>query len=50
VFIWAEQEGRMLAQTIFSFVTASPEQAIAFIGLVIATIAFFVWVAYLVRS
>ncbi len=38
----------MLAHTIFSF-NASPEQAIAFIGFVIATIAFFIWVAYLVR-
>ena len=39
----------MLPHTIFSFANASPEQAIAFIGFVIATIAFFVWVAYLVR-
>jgi hypothetical protein len=37
----------MLANTAFSFSTASPEQAIAFIGGVIAHIAFFVWVPYL---
>jgi len=39
----------MLPDTVFSFANTSPEQAIAFIGFVIATIAFFVWVAYLVR-
>jgi hypothetical protein len=37
----------MLANTAFSFSTASPEQAIAFIGCAIAHIAFFSWVAYL---
>jgi hypothetical protein len=37
----------MLANTAFSFSTASPEQAIAFIGGAIAHIAFFSWVAYL---
>ena len=39
----------MLPHTVFSFANASPEQVIAFIGFVIATIAFFVWVVYLVR-
>ncbi len=39
----------MLVHTVFSFVNVSPEQAIAFIGFVIATICFFIWVAYLVR-
>lgn len=39
----------MLPDTVFSFVHGSPEQAIAFIGFVIATVAFFIWVAYLVR-
>jgi hypothetical protein len=40
----------MLANTVFSFSTASPEQAIAFLGGVIAHIAFFAWVAYLAFS
>jgi hypothetical protein len=49
VFISAEQEGRMLAHTAFSFAGASPYQVIAFVGGAIAHIAFFVWVVYLVR-
>jgi hypothetical protein len=49
VFISAEQEGRMLAHTAFSFAGASPYQVIAYIGGAIAHIAFFVWVVYLVR-
>ncbi len=40
----------MLKDTVFSFAHASPEQAIAFIGFVLFTIGFFVWVAYLVRA
>ena len=41
----------MLAHTVFSFATdTSPEQALAFIGIAIAHIAFFVWVLYLVRA
>ncbi len=39
----------MLPHTAFSFADASPDQAIAFIGFGIADIAFFIWVAYLVR-
>jgi hypothetical protein len=39
----------MLENTVFSFANASPYQTIAFIGGAIAHIAFFVWVAYLVR-
>jgi len=39
----------MLAHTVFSFVNASPEQALAFIGIGISQIAFVVWVIYLVR-
>jgi hypothetical protein len=39
----------MLAHTIFSFANASPEQALAFTGIGVASIAFFIWVAYLVR-
>jgi hypothetical protein len=50
VFISAEQEGRMLADTAFSFAGASPYQVIAFIGGAISHIAFFVWVVYLVRA
>ena len=41
------KEIAMLEHTAFSFATASPEQAIAFIGGAIAHIAFFAWVAYL---
>lgn len=39
----------MLEDTVFSFANASPYQTIAFIGGAIATVTFFVWVAYLVR-
>jgi hypothetical protein len=39
----------MLKDTVFSLAHGSPEQTIAFIGFAIFTIAFFVWVAYLVR-
>jgi hypothetical protein len=40
----------MLAQTAFSLAEASPSQMIAFFGGAVVTIAFFVWVAYLVRE
>jgi hypothetical protein len=40
----------MLANKIFSLASASPEQVIAFVGFAIFTIAFFIWVAYLVRA
>jgi hypothetical protein len=40
----------MLAQTAFSLAEASPSQVIAFFGGGVVTIAFFVWVAYLVRE
>ncbi len=39
----------MLQHTAFSFSTASPQQVAAFLGVVAITIAFFVWVAYLVK-
>ena len=39
----------MLDNTVFSMVDASGIQILAFIGFGIATIAFFIWVAYLVR-
>jgi len=39
----------MLSDTAFSLANASPEQIVAFIGFVIFTIGFFVWVALLVR-
>ena len=39
----------MLAHTVFSFANASPEQTLAFIGIVIADIAFLIWIAFLVR-
>jgi hypothetical protein len=39
----------MLAQTAFSLDQASTSQIIAFFGGALLTIAFFVWVAYLVR-
>lgn len=39
----------MLAQTTFSLDQASASQIIAFFGGALLTIAFFVWVAYLVR-
>jgi hypothetical protein len=40
----------MLAHTAFSLGQASPSQIIAFFGGAAVTIAFFVWVAYLVRQ
>jgi hypothetical protein len=40
----------MLQNTVFSLVDAGPIQVVAFVGFAIATIAFFVWVAYLVRE
>jgi hypothetical protein len=40
----------MLANKVFSFANASPEQFVAFVGFAIVTIAFFVWVAYLIRA
>jgi hypothetical protein len=40
----------MLPHTVFSLAQASPSQIIAFFGGAVATIAFFVWVAYLVRQ
>ncbi len=40
----------MLENTVFSLANAGPIQIIAFVGFGIATIAFFVWVAYLVRE
>ena len=39
----------MLAHTTFSLDQASTSQMIAFFGGAVITIAFFVWVAYLVR-
>ena len=39
----------MLADTVFSFANASPAQVAAFIGGAIAHVAFFIWVAFLVR-
>jgi hypothetical protein len=40
----------MLAHTAFSLAQASPSQLIAFFGGAVVTIAFFVWVASLVRQ
>jgi hypothetical protein len=40
----------MLQHTVFSFSTASLEQVLAFVGFVVFTVGFFVWVAYLVKS
>jgi hypothetical protein len=40
----------MLAHTTFSLDQASASQVIAFFGGAVTTIAFFVWVAYLVRQ
>jgi hypothetical protein len=40
----------MLAHTAFSRAQASPSQMIAFFGGAVVHIAFFVWVAYLVRA
>jgi hypothetical protein len=39
----------MLDHTVFSLANASPSQMIAYFGGAVVTIAFFVWVAYLVR-
>ena len=39
----------MLDHTAFSLANASPSQMIAYFGGAVITIAFFVWVAYLVR-
>jgi hypothetical protein len=40
----------MLEHTAFSLAQASPSQMIAYFGGGLVTIAFFVWVAYLVRQ
>jgi hypothetical protein len=40
----------MLENTAFSLAEVGPIQVIAFIGFAISTIAFFVWVAWLVRE
>jgi hypothetical protein len=40
----------MQANVVFSLADVSPEQFIAFVGFVIFTIGFFVWVAYLARA
>ena len=40
----------MLENTVFSLADAGPIQVVAFVEFAIATIAFFVWVAYLVRE
>jgi hypothetical protein len=40
----------MLAHTAFSLAEASPSQMIAFFGGAVITIAFFIWVAYLVKG
>jgi hypothetical protein len=40
----------MLEHTAFSLAQASPSQIIAFFGGAVVTIAFFVWVVYLVRQ
>jgi hypothetical protein len=40
----------MLQHTAFSFSNGSPEQVLAFIGFVVFTIGFFIWVAFLVKS
>ena len=39
----------MLDHTAFSLANASPSQMIAYFGGAVVTIAFFVWVVYLVR-
>ncbi|WP_281352977.1 hypothetical protein [Allomesorhizobium camelthorni] len=39
----------MLENTVFSLADASGLQILAFVGFAMATVAFFVWVAYLVR-
>ena len=43
------EEERACWRTTFSFAQASASQMIAFFGGAVVTIAFFVWVAYLVR-
>lgn len=40
----------MLAETAFSFETASVFQVIAFLGGAVVHTAFFIWVAWLVRQ
>jgi hypothetical protein len=40
----------MLDNPVFSLADASAIQVIAFVGFAVATIAFFVWVAWLVRE
>lgn len=40
----------MLEHTVFSLADASSVQILAFFGFALATIAFFIWVAYLVRE
>jgi len=40
----------MLDHTAFSLANASPSQIIAYFGGAVVTIAFFIWVAYLVRQ
>ena len=40
----------MLAHTAFSLAQASSSQVIAFFGGAVLTIAFFVWIVYLVRQ
>ena len=40
----------MLDNTIFSLTDAGAIQVIAFVGFAISTIAFFIWVAWLVRE
>ena len=40
----------MLENTVFSLADASAIQIIALVGFAIATVAFFIWVAYLVRG
>ena len=39
----------MLDNTVFSLTDAGAIQVIAFVGFAISTIAFFIWVAWLVR-
>jgi hypothetical protein len=40
----------MLENTVFSLAEAGPIQIVAFVGFAIATIAFCVWLVYLVRA
>ena len=39
----------MLANTAFSFASASLPQTIAFVGSIVAIVGFFGWIIYLVR-